>query len=154
MTEKSIKNVLFVCTGNSCRSIMAEAYLKKRTEEEALSIEIRSAGTYGAYGLSPTNEAIKVISDEGIDPAGLGSKTLTDEFINWADVILVMEPAHKSRIIDMVPEAAEKVRYLAEYGGAEGESIPDPIGKPLEHYRECFNSIKSHVEELIKWLKK
>jgi len=133
---------------------MAEAYLKKRAEEENLSIEIRSAGTFGARGLSPTSEALKVISAEGMDPAGLESKTLTDEFINWADVILVMEPAHKNRIIDMVPEASEKVKYLAEYGGAEGESIPDPIGRSLEYYGECFNSIKSHIEELIKWLKK
>lgn len=154
MTGKNIKHVLFVCTGNSCRSIMAEAYLKKRAEEEALHIEIRSAGTFGARGLSPTREALEVISREGIDPAGLGSKTLTDEFINWADVILVMESAHKNKIIDMVPEAAAKVKYLAEYGAAEGQSIPDPIGRSLEYYVECFNSIKSHIEELIKWLKK
>jgi len=133
---------------------MAEAYFKKRVEEEELAIEIRSAGTFGVGGLSPTREALRVISAEGIDPAGLESKTLTEEFINWADVILVMEPAHKNRILDMVSEAAEKVRYLAEYGAAEGESIPDPIGKTLEYYGECFNSIKSHIEELIKWLKK
>lgn len=151
---KDIKNMLFVCTGNSCRSIMAEGYMNKRADEEDLDVAVKSAGTIGMNGIMPTKEALKILELEGIGPEGLVSKPLTEDLIKWADIILVMEPEHKARILDMVPEYEGKVLYLGEFNPEKGDIvIPDPVGRPLAFYRASFRLIRQSTEELIKWLK-
>ncbi|MFH1665496.1 MAG: low molecular weight protein arginine phosphatase [Candidatus Omnitrophota bacterium] len=152
---KNAKHVLFVCTGNSCRSIMAEAYLKKRAKEEGLSIEVMSAGTYGMEGMMLPQETVQILRKESIDPAGYGSKPITAKLILWADIILVMEPAHRSRIIEKDAEAAGKTYLLGDFNKADGIlAIPDPIGRPLAFYRTSFNLIKRSIEGFMVWLKK
>ena len=152
---KDIQKILFVCTGNSCRSIMAEAYARKRFEDENLSIEVQSAGTIGFKGLTPTKEALKILSIEKIPSKDLSSKGLTEDLLVWADMILVMEPEHKKAILEILPGIEEKVHYLGEYNTEIGTFIiPDPIGRPLSFYRASFRLIREPIEELILWLKK
>ncbi|MFC1570189.1 low molecular weight protein arginine phosphatase [Candidatus Omnitrophota bacterium] len=152
--KDNIKHILFVCTGNSCRSIMAEGYMNKRKKEEGLDIEVKSAGTIGLKGLEPTREALKLLEKEGAETGDLASKPLNEELINWSDLILVMEPEHKARILEMVPEYEGKVTYLGEFNPEKGDMIiPDPIGRPLAFYRASFRLIRQSIEELIKWLK-
>ena len=151
---KNISSMLFVCTGNSCRSIMAEAYMEKRLAEENMPVEVRSAGTLGLSGGGPTKEVALLLLKEGIDHKKYMSKGLCKENIDWADLILVMEPEHKARILEIVPAAAEKVFYLGEFNPEPGEvMIPDPIGRPLAFYRASFRLIKDSIEGLIKWIK-
>ena len=134
---------------------MAEAYARKRFEEENLSIEVRSAGTIGFSGLTPTKEALKILSIDSIPTEDLHSKVITEELLVWADMILVMEPEHKNKILEMIPEIKEKVHYLGEYNTELGTFIiPDPIGRPLSFYRASFRLIREPIEELILWLKK
>jgi protein-tyrosine-phosphatase len=151
---KDIKHILFVCTGNSCRSIMAEGYLEKRLKEENIQAEVRSAGTLGIEGMPPADFSIKILEDEGASVEGYQSKALTEDLVKWADVILVMEPNHKEKVTAITPEAGDKVHFLREFGDETGNLvIPDPIGRPLTFYQLSFKIIKKSIEEFIKWLK-
>lgn len=154
-----VKSILVVCTGNSCRSVMAEGFLKERLKDTGkLDIAVHSAGTMAINGFSPTNEAMEVMKEKGIDVASYRANPLTGDLIRNADLILAMEDMHKRDIIERVPESAEKTSLLKEYGVPKAEShpegfgIPDPIGRPVEDYRLCRNLIEKEIERIIKLL--
>jgi len=134
---------------------MAEAYLKKRVKEENLEIEMKSAGTLGYEGLSPTKEVLILLEEKKIDCNGYHSKALIPEAMEWADLILVMEPKHRESIKSAVPGAEKKTKYLREFDETTDEiEIPDPIGRPLDIYKQVFDMIKKSIEGLIIWIKK
>lgn len=154
-----IKSVLFVCTGNSCRSVMAEGLLKKYLKELGKDdIEVHSAGIMPLGGLPPTEETIQTMKEEGVDVSGVRSHSLTDEMIRKADLILVMERLHKEEIIRRIMQAVSKTYLLKEFdnpektGRRENSDIPDPIGRPMKYYRYCISMIKKEIERIAKSL--
>lgn len=154
-----IKSVLLVCTGNSCRSVMAEGLLKKYLKESGKAgIEVTSAGTRAIGGLPPTDETVEVMKSEGVDISRARSKNLTDDLIKKSDLILVMEDMHKSEIARRVPESASKTHLVKEYGldgkvdHIEGVNIPDPIGRPMEFYKYTIKIIKNQMQRIAKLL--
>lgn len=156
---KKVKSVLLVCTGNSCRSIMAEGILKKYLKELGKGdIEVTSAGVHAIDGAGPTIETIEVAKKEGIDVSGLRSKALTDELVKKADLILVMTAYHMDEIIARWPDAAPKVHMIKQFGinseeqACEDLDIADPIGMDESFYKEIFSLIKKEMERIARIL--
>jgi len=160
---KNTKKILIVCTGNSCRSIMAEGYLTKMLNDKGINnISVASFGTGAVPGLKPTSEAVQLMKEYEIDISGYISSSLDKVHIKEADIILAMERHHRKRIVELVPEAKEKTHLLGEFSlkhRGKIEAIEDPIGYPIEKYRIIFETIKDCVEgflkigELSRWTK-
>ncbi|MNW39761.1 Low molecular weight protein-tyrosine-phosphatase YwlE [compost metagenome] len=106
--------ILFVCTGNTCRSPMAEGMLRKLAQERGLRVEVRSAGVAALEGTSMSLLAEAVLKDQGIKD-NITSTPLGGELVSWADLILTLTESHKRQVIYSFPQTADKVYSLKEY---------------------------------------
>ena len=150
------KTILLVCTGNSCRSVMAWGLLKEMLKEKD-DYKIITAGTGTIKGMPPTRETIQVMFEQNINVSLHRSQLINNEMLSGADLVLVMEKRHKEALLSRDPRVQNKVHLLSEFGRQESEDklvdpdVPDPIGKPVEFYREILAIIK---EALIRTVKK
>ena len=144
------KNVLFVCTGNSCRSVMAEALLKKKLKEMGRTdVTVYSAGLL-AGGMGASAETIEILRSEGINAAGHVSQHVTREMVDSSDLVLVMEKGHQERMLHMAPEAKNRIYLLKEFAHIEDGTfdIDDPIGKSMDFYARTLAMIRQAVERI------
>jgi len=148
--DLAIESVVFVCTGNLCRSPMAAGILKKLVRGEGLiDIRIDSAGTYGCEGEPAAPLAERVCREEGVDISGHIAKRIDYELASMSDLIVVMEIGHFQEITDSFPGTKEKLLLIGSLeDGKEIGSIADPYGKGLREYRECYSQLKRLVEKL------
>jgi len=137
--------ILLVCTGNTCRSPMAEVMCRdliakrlKCTREELTDhgVSVESAGISAMMGARPSAEAVTVMASKGLSLADHESQPLTAQLVRHADVIWTMTRSHRQAIVSQWPEAAPRVATLGDE-----QDIADPIGGPLEYYERCAEQI-------------
>jgi glycine hydroxymethyltransferase len=141
--------VVFVCTGNVCRSPMAEALFRDLTKTQAGFIS-SSAGIGAADNQPPSAHSITAMRELGIDISDLRSRMISPAMVADADLILAMTFGHHDVLQMLFPEAADKIFLLREFEeAADGElEIDDPIGQPVEVYRACRDQIHTAVKAL------
>jgi protein-tyrosine-phosphatase len=151
---ESVKSVMAVCTANRCRSPMAEGILKKEFDRAGLGhIRVSSAGTMGWDGEPPSRQSVQVLADIGIDIREHKSSALTEETVEDAGLILVMEKTHIREILKQYPGAREKTILMGTFLNMDSEAeIDDPIGRPDIFYQHALFKIQRSVEGLINWL--
>lgn len=146
MEEKNrnlaIKSVLFVCSGNTCRSPMAEALLAAKMPHLAVS----SAGLTTVPGLPASIGAIDAMDAYGLNLDYHRSRQLSSYLLADADLVLCMGQSHKQTIVSALPELAGKVFTLGEFAGDE-QDIADPFGGDAEEYAACAAQIAALVEK-------
>ena len=144
--------IMFVCTGNICRSAMAEKLLDKRIKEDNLDLEVFSCGTYAENGDYPTFEAIEAMEEYGIDLRGHRATNIRFSNIENMDIVLCATRSHKSMVLAMYPNLEGKVFTMKEFVGDtdNGIDISDPWGCNLAVYRKCAAELNEIIEKLIK----
>ena len=145
--------IIFVCTGNTCRSPMAQALFERKVAEGKLSIEVDSRGTsvYSDEVINP--KAIEALSTVGINGFEHTAQSLTKEDIDDADVILTMTQQQKYSITKIYPNYKYKVFTLAEYATDSKDDISDPYGKSQIFYNFCVAEIGKLVDVLYEVIK-
>ena len=147
MADKKYR-IMFVCTGNTCRSPMAEAALRMLLEKENTGpFEVFSSGTWATSGYPATAYAREAVKMWNIDLSGHSSQQLTETLIEKADLILAMSPEHLKLILEMSPEATGKTYLFKNFPEHDpvGEGVEDPIGQDLNKYNEVFLEIGEYL---------
>ena len=145
--------IIFVCTGNTCRSPMAQALFAKKVAEGNLPVEVESRGTsvYGDEVINP--RAVEALATVGITGVEHTARQLTKEDILDADIILTMTQQQKFSITKIFSDYKFKVFTLAEYVMDSNDDISDPFGKSQIFYNFCIGEIGKFVDELYEIVK-
>ena len=148
--EPTTYNLLFVCSGNTCRSPLAHAIASQLVTERGWThVSIESAGTAALPALPASTNAIAVAREQGLDLDAHRSQALTHHLLDWADLILVMSPSQLLAVVDL--GGGEKVALTTDFieGSGLGAAIEDPFGGDMEAYRRTYEQIREAVTGVL-----
>ena len=144
-------NILFVCTGNTCRSPMAEAIARDELRTRGWKhVSVASAGIAADPGQRASPHAAAVVSREGLDLSGHRARRLDAEIVAWADLILCMSPSHLDPVADL--GGATKMDLLSDFASEDGRfdrSVRDPFGGDERAYDDTKEQLKALVSLVL-----
>ena len=140
--------IVFICTGNTCRSPMAEGIFKAMDGEEKTGLEAVSAGIFTNNGMSVSENAVIAAKELGADISNHKSQILNENIVNDAKYLVCMTGAHYDQILLKFSNASDKLFTLLP------TDVDDPFGGNIDDYRKCATQIKSAVESIIERLSK
>ncbi len=143
--------VLFVCTGNTCRSLMAERLLGKMAADRGLSgWEARSAGVAAERYFPVPAGVKKALAERGAVTDGHVPQLVGRELMGWADVVVPMTRVHRETLLDQYPEFTSKTRLFTELAGRGEADVADPIGQPDAVYKSCRDEIETGLDAFLR----
>lgn len=143
-----MKKIIFVCTGNTCRSPMAEGIFRTLNGEERLGICAASAGLYVQKGMSATPFAVQAAAELGADIAAHRACPLSETTVQEAEYLVCMTAAHLDRLLDLYPQAKDKTYVLM------ARDVDDPFGGDLSTYRRCAEQLQEGLTALIEGMER
>ena len=143
----TVKSILVACTANICRSPMAAAILRRRIAELGLEDQIAalSAGVWAEEGYAASKNAIATLAARGMDLTDHRSRLLTPALLGEADLVLVMEEAHRRSLFHLAPQHLGKVYLLTEMSGKHAD-VADPYGGPAEGYVRTADELEKLID--------
>ena len=145
-------SLLFVCTGNICRSPMAEYLLRDSLPPESNWL-VSSAGTFAADGIPASREGVEVLDERDIEMRPHRSRMITREQVDTATIIVVMTGAHRSHVLALFPNASEKTFLLKSFDPkARSRDLADPIGAPVRVYRKVRAEVTAALPGLLDFM--
>lgn len=142
--------ILFVCTGNTCRSPMAEGLLRDMAVKENLDLEVISRGVSVFIESSASENSVEAMNEIGIDISGHISKQLTKKDLEESDLVLTMGYSHKDIITSAYPEYEGKIHNLLKFSHGLDSNVLDPFGQNIAYYKKTRDVLREAIEMLVK----
>ena len=148
---QSATHVLFVCTGNTCRSPMAEGLFRESVREDGLTVG--SAGVAAYDGGEASRETVEILAERGIDLRGFGSRMVDDRIMAEASHVFCMTQGHLETLEALYPAQREKLYLVCEFAESGRRDVPDPIGGGRGAYEEVATCLEGAIEGIVGFLR-